>query len=50
MTISRSAVSSITYNKVSKLFVSVCEEHILTVWNLDSGKDGRREKRLNTLY
>jgi len=34
----------------SRLFLSTCEENNLTVWSLDSGRDGRKEKRLTTLY
>lgn len=50
VTVSRSAICHICYLPRSKLFLSICEELNLTVWFLDSSKDGRREKRLTTLY
>lgn len=50
VTVSRSAITHIAYAQRAKLFLTICEELNLTVWYLDSSKDGRREKRLTTLY
>lgn len=55
VTVSRSAVTSITYMQHTRLFVSTCEENKLTVWSLDAGKDSAglgssRERKLTTLY
>ncbi len=50
MTVSRSAICHLGYLPKSKLFLSICEELNLTVWFLDSTKDGRREMRLTTVY
>jgi hypothetical protein len=50
VTVSRAAITHVEYAPRAKLFLTICAEGNLTVWSLDSSKDGRREKRLNTLY
>lgn len=50
VTVSRSAITSVSYMQASKIFLSTCEELNLTVWYLDASKESRREKRLNILY
>ncbi len=51
VTVTRAAVTAITYIEKSRLFASTCEESKLSIWSLDAGRDGnQREKRLTTLY
>jgi hypothetical protein len=55
VTVTRSAVTAISYMQHTRLYASTCEENKLTIWSLDAGKNSAglgsaRERKLTTLY